>query len=49
MVITRESNLRLGVKGERKSHQTRVTKINNELLNGRVAVAITSETEGGFG
>ena len=29
----------------RKSHQTRVVKINSELLNNWIAVAITSETE----
>ena len=37
------------LKGERKSRQTRVAKINSELLNGWIALAITPETEGGLG
>ena len=48
----RDAETELGVKalkGERKSRQTRVAKINSELLNGWIAVAITPETEGGLG
>ena len=47
-----DAETELGVKalkGERKSRQTRVAKINSELLNGWIAVAITPETEGGLG
>ena len=47
-----DAETELGVKalkGERKSRQTRVAKINGELLNGWIAVAITPETEGGLG
>ena len=47
-----DGEIELGVKalkGERKSRQTRVAKINSELLNGWIAVAITPETEGGLG
>lgn len=47
-----DAEIELGVKalkGERKSRQTRVAKINGELLNGWIAVAITPETEGGLG
>ena len=42
----------LGVKfkkGERKSHQTRVAKINRTLVHGWLATAIASESEGGLG
>lgn len=48
----RDAETELGVKalkGERKSRQTRVAKINSELLNGWIAVAITPEAEGGLG
>ena len=47
-----DAEIELGVqalKGERKSRQTRLAKINGELLNGWIAVAITPETEGGLG
>ena len=47
-----DAETELGVKalkGERKSRQTRVAKINSELLNGWIAVAITPEAEGGLG